>query len=553
MSKTNKKFGSNQGLLTLKQKKISFFSAILLVAGSSIGAGIFLKNGEILNNVQGSIILSLFSWIVAIIAVICMGVSLIEVSSVNTENNGGVIGWSKIFTNPYIFKASKNFMVYIYLPINFFIMPYYAVMTIQDAFGWQTHWWVVFLIAFAIALWFLFSSGLFAKVGDIQNKIITSVKFLPLLFAILVGFILVIAGQSQVGSGSNPHWWISNDFKSEHSLMSTIFPLTGILASIPTIIFTFDGFYSVCGIETEMQHPEKTGKAIVIGLLIVAIIDIFVSVSLLIGSSSGKINTIYWFTSSSGTAHCHWVITIVQLFIAIGVLGITNGFSLMTTRFYEYLIKNDELWSPNRFKSQLNPSNPKVGCIWTFAISVPIFIIFTLIGAFGYSDTSNYAATTMISVSGNFIGYGYDIGTSTSLSTLYSFCDIIANWTSILIFMCIVGSLIGCLIKRNNNSIKTKHIKGFVPCAIISSVIISLGVLFIVISTIGNIPIVSSWYKDIGQEIDGSIYTYSSWLNSLIGAIMMLCLLIVFVGISFIPGIVAIRQENNKLKYKKQT
>ena len=40
----------------IKVKKISFFSAIMLVIGSSIGAGIFLKNGEILRNVQGSIV-----------------------------------------------------------------------------------------------------------------------------------------------------------------------------------------------------------------------------------------------------------------------------------------------------------------------------------------------------------------------------------------------------------------------------------------------------------------------------------------------------------------
>jgi hypothetical protein len=43
------------------KKKITFFSAILLVIGSSIGAGIFFKNHEILKNVQGSIILSMVS------------------------------------------------------------------------------------------------------------------------------------------------------------------------------------------------------------------------------------------------------------------------------------------------------------------------------------------------------------------------------------------------------------------------------------------------------------------------------------------------------------
>jgi hypothetical protein len=43
------------------RKKIGFLSAILLVIGSSIGAGIFFKNREILANVHGSIILSMVS------------------------------------------------------------------------------------------------------------------------------------------------------------------------------------------------------------------------------------------------------------------------------------------------------------------------------------------------------------------------------------------------------------------------------------------------------------------------------------------------------------
>jgi hypothetical protein len=40
------------------KKKIGFVSAISLVIGSSIGAGIFIKNHEILNNVHGSILLA---------------------------------------------------------------------------------------------------------------------------------------------------------------------------------------------------------------------------------------------------------------------------------------------------------------------------------------------------------------------------------------------------------------------------------------------------------------------------------------------------------------
>ena len=58
--KQNKTIGKPQASPTeVKNKKIGFFSAILLVIGSSIGAGVFLKNGEVLSNVGGSYVLTI--------------------------------------------------------------------------------------------------------------------------------------------------------------------------------------------------------------------------------------------------------------------------------------------------------------------------------------------------------------------------------------------------------------------------------------------------------------------------------------------------------------
>lgn len=538
MPKNKTSFKSDKGLLTKKQKKVTFFSAVLLIIGSSIGAGIFLKNGEILSNVQGSIVLAFLSWIIAIVGVVCMGVSLIEVSSVKSEQNGGVVAWNKIFNNAYIFKAAKNFMAYVYLPLNFFLMPYYSVMTIQDAFGWQTQWWVAFLIAFAISMWFIVSSGLYVKAGDIQNKIIMGFKFIPIVFAGLVGIVLAIAGQSRIGQDGYPSWWINDGFKNSRSLISSIFPLTGVIASIPAIIFSFDGFYSACGIETEMEHPEKIGKAMVVGLLIVSGIDVLISISLLIGSQGGKVNTLYWFNEHNA----HWVITIVELFIAFGVLGIVNGFSLMTTRYYEYLVQNNEIWCPDKYKSKCNASHPVVGCIYALIICGSVFIVFTFIGSFAFSDTGHYAKTVMVNVNNKKTGYGYD-SSGTNLCGLYSMCDILANWTSIMVFLCIVGSIIGALINRKTHTVKgVKPSKGFTPCAIISSVIISIGILFIIASTIGNIPIVCGWKSQIGGK-DG--YTHQQWVEDLVGVIVTLVLLFVIAGISFIPSIVSVQKQKN--------
>jgi hypothetical protein len=70
MSKTNKhsslnNFASSNRTSNVRvipaKKKIGFVSAVTLVIGSSIGAGIFIKNHEILNNVHGSILLAILS------------------------------------------------------------------------------------------------------------------------------------------------------------------------------------------------------------------------------------------------------------------------------------------------------------------------------------------------------------------------------------------------------------------------------------------------------------------------------------------------------------
>ena len=46
-------------------KRIGYFTALLIVMGSSIGSGIFFKSGGIMSNVDNSIILALLSWIIA--------------------------------------------------------------------------------------------------------------------------------------------------------------------------------------------------------------------------------------------------------------------------------------------------------------------------------------------------------------------------------------------------------------------------------------------------------------------------------------------------------
>lgn len=115
-------------------KKISFFSAILVVMGSSIGAGIFFKSKGVLDGSQNSLVLAIVCWIIAAISVVAMALALVEISSARNDNLS-LIGWTKVFNGRLTFKASKNFMFYIYLPLTYFFMPLYVILSLQDGLG----------------------------------------------------------------------------------------------------------------------------------------------------------------------------------------------------------------------------------------------------------------------------------------------------------------------------------------------------------------------------------------------------------------------------------
>lgn len=525
----------------IKNKKIGFFSAILLVIGSSIGAGVFLKNGEILSNVGGSYLLAIISWIFSIIGVICMGLALVEVSSVNTSDNLGVVGWVKTFCNKFLYKTAKNFMAFLYLPLNFFLMPYYAVMMFQDAFGWQASWWIVALISLAITLWFFIVSGTSSRAGNIQNWIITSVKFIPLVFAAIAGFVVAgITGNPMGGTTILP------DVKQDHVtfvLLTRGSGILGIIGSIPAIAFAFDGFYNAAGMQSEMKEPKKTPQALLIGLLIVSIIDLVIGVSLLIGTSDANMGKV------SGLALIpHWLIAVIEILIAFGILGIINGFAIYNPRYFEDLIKIGDLPCPTKYKSKLNPSRPYVGLIYSGIITFFFFAVLTLIGAFGYSDVNGYGLTQLTPFLGGDPVSGYDVSGG-SLNRLYSFVDLMANWTSIIVFLFVLLPIAGALINRHTKKIKVQQCRSFIPSAWVCLIIIGLGMAFIIVSSFANIVIVASWAKDIGNNIINSsgnleLYSQDAWNVEMLGAIMTLVVLVVFIFICTIPSIFEVKHEN---------
>lgn len=148
-----------------KRQKISFASALLIVLGSCIGAGIFFKSRSVLEGSGYYLTLAIFAWVLSSFAIIAMAFSLLEISSVSTHSNNSLIEWNKRFNSQFIYKLSRNFIIFIYLPLTYFSMPLYFVQTLQDAyqafsltpnadFHFHLDWFIVLIIVLVFVYYF---------------------------------------------------------------------------------------------------------------------------------------------------------------------------------------------------------------------------------------------------------------------------------------------------------------------------------------------------------------------------------------------------------------
>ena len=481
------------------KKKIGFLSAIMFVIGSSIGAGIFLKNGEVMTNTHYSIVFSVFAWLIAFIGIFAMALALIEiVSSSKIDNREGIVGWVKTFNSKYLYLGCRNFMAYVYTPINAFAMPYYAVQQFCGGIGWNVDWYVIASLSFVIMLYFLFTTTLSAKLTNVQNWVTLIVKFLPLIIAAFLGFVFLGMGKS----GNNHTWPTPESLPKEDTYFNNLYPVLGIFMSIPSVLFVVDGFYSSTAIQSHMAEPKKMSKSILIGLISILCIDMLIAVSLMFGSDKG--GGIISFKDGLPD----WFYQTIQILISIGILGVINGICAYIAKMYEQMVEDRTIVGSKYVNKWFSNNNRKATLFYVLVINIFTFILATLIGCF-------FINTSILS---------YD---SNTCNKLYSFVDLTANWTALFAFFIISIAIIGGLRNRKTNKVPVTKNKWFVPAAIITVFILFLSVFMEVVKSIGNLYLAIAWFKRFNSKDFAT--------ERLVGSILMLLTMIIFMIVLFYP------------------
>lgn len=439
------------------KKKIGFFSAMMIVIGAVMGAGIFFKSNTVLSYSQGSIIMSIFCWLIGVFAVISMVLALIEISSARNDNLS-IIGWCQTFNKRIIHNASKNFFIYVLIPLSYFFLPLYVIMSVQDGvmvlsenyngFGTNADWSIMMVFTLMISMYFIIVCGLSSRIGNIQNWVITCLNMIPAVIAIIAGFVAIGLNN---GDLSNPDINIGfvptpTDNPGELYRFGYMTPGIGIFIAVGAIFFAYDGFYLAAGMQSELKEPKKISLALILGLFVVTIIYLAISIAMSIGSSNGTPSGYYSFFKEHNLI---WLYVLFNVLIGVGVLSIINSFGIWTPRLAENLIAMNELPYGNKFVNKLSNRSPKVGIMYNIVISVPTIIIFCVIGGLGYINT--YSTSN----------YGTGVG------SLYSFADLMATWTAVGAFTFIIFSIFGALQNRKTNAVIVKKTKLLKPMSIL--------------------------------------------------------------------------------------
>lgn len=504
-------------LKEVKQKKISFIGAILLIISSCIGSGIFFKSESVLSLNSGSFIFSLISWIISSIAVICMAIALIEIVSKGSDNlssdNLSLIGWAKKFNNSFIFRCCKNFMFFIYMPLEYFYLPYYTIISLQNmlkgfgvgfSFGTSNDWVIWMIIGMLISSWFIFTSGINTKIGDIQNKIMLSLKFIPIISIVILG--MVIMSKNGVDINLFPKKSIEDP-----TSFYQIWPGFGMFLSLSAIFFAYDGFYFAAGIQKEMKEPKKTPKAILFGLLIVTFVYLTIAIVMSIASTTGSFNGESGFENFLRTNNLSWLFGILNLLIACSVIGSLNGFTMWATRLTENLIIDNELPFSKKLVSKINPNKPIVGAIYVFCLSTIAMFFLSLIGGLSYIPND------YLDSNGNSL---YDSVGYFSAAKLFTFTNLMSSWASIFAFTFIILILIGGLLNRKSNRVDVERNKYFIPTSIISIIIVGLSLTSTIVQPFVNLFLING-NMDINQKIS---------------RVMLVVVLFIFLSITIIPS-----------------
>ncbi|MDE1548912.1 amino acid permease [Jeotgalibaca sp. YN-L-12] len=335
------------------KKNISSLTALTVLVGTVIGAGIFFKPTAVYA-ASGAPGVGLLAWVVAGFITIAGGLTVAEIGTIYPQTGGMMVYLEKVYGEFWGFLVGWAQMV-VYFPANFAALAIIFATQLASLFGWQAN--LIVPTAITTAVFLASVNFLGTKYGGGIQNVATFLKLVPLI-------IIIVAGLLYPGGGPSPLI----------PFVATNRPFLPALSSaLVATLFAYDGWMNVGTLAGEMKDPGKTLPRVIVGGL-----SIVMAVYL-------AINVAYLFVVDSATlaaTETPAAIVAAKLFpgmggklitigILISVFGAMNGYFLSGMRTPYVLANRNMLPFSNWFGSLNARTNvPVHGGLFILAIAI---------------------------------------------------------------------------------------------------------------------------------------------------------------------------------------
>jgi APA family basic amino acid/polyamine antiporter len=342
--------------------RLNLFDATLLVIGSVIGSGIFLTSGIIAQSLPapGWILLV---WLIGSVLSLFGGLTLAELGAMMPQAGGQYVylreaygsiagfmyGWSTfwVIQTGGIAALAVGFAEY----LSYFL-PQLSLGNYIIDLGGITISYGQLIAAFSIAILTLINYYGIRSGSSVQN-FFTILKILAIAILVIAGLLVVSMGMQSADQQ------VTGVIPSGTGLISAI----GI--ALIAVLWTFDGWYSVNAVASEIKNPAKNlPLSLILGISFIGVIYLLVNVFYLqampmnemIGVVRiGEKATSYLFGPSAGSA--------MSALILISIFGCLSATILYGPRIF-YAMAKDGLFFKSFATVHTKYHSPSVAVIW---------------------------------------------------------------------------------------------------------------------------------------------------------------------------------------------
>ncbi len=306
------------------KRELGVWTAMSLVVGCVIGAGIFFKPYAIYQATGGAPGMGMFAWIFGGFASIVAALTFAEVAVLIPRTGGMVAYLTDAFGEKLGFLAGWM-QVVIFYPA---FLAGYGVKVGSELAVYVGQEFAM-PIAMALIIGLVALNALGTKTGGGIQVVATVCKLIPLVLIMVFGFLL--------GSGDNPIFtpMVAEDKNAGAVLGSTLL----------AVLFAFEGWTNVGAIAGEMKNPGKDlPKAIIGGVSVIMAVYFIINMAYLWVLPADEM--MHLESPASAVAMKIFGSTgglLIKLGIIISVIGAANGFLMAGSRVAYQLAQQQTL------------------------------------------------------------------------------------------------------------------------------------------------------------------------------------------------------------------